>query len=479
MTISAKQAAGYLDAICKLNILVVGDVMLDRFIDGKVERISPEAPVPVLSQTKSATMPGGAANVARNICQLGAHCTLIGITGKDEAASQLASALATIAGLDFKPIALDGRPTTTKTRFRAGTQQILRLDDEVTTPLSDAQVNDVYQMAQAHIAKADLIILSDYAKGCLAPSLIEQLITAADKAGKKVIIDPKSHDFTHYAGAFLVTPNLSELTKAAQLQSNDDDAIADAANSLCNTHNISHMLTTLSARGMRLDGNGMAHHIPSVTKDVFDVSGAGDTVVASLVLAYGSGADLKTAMAFANQAASIVVSKAGTAAYSAGEFIACCEPNTPPSTSLDAQMAQIQSWRDEGLKIGFTNGCFDMLHSGHLHVLRQARTHCDRLIVGLNSNESVRTLKGPTRPMQGEDVRAFVLAQLAYCDAVILFDDETPLALIAQIDPDVLIKGGDYQLAEIVGYDHVTKKGGTVLTIPLLEGHSTTAFLAQ
>lgn len=479
MSISAKQAAGYLDAICQLNILVVGDVMLDRFIDGKVERISPEAPVPVLSQTKTATMPGGSANVARNICQLGASCTLIGITGKDEAASQLTSALAPIAGLNFCPITLVGRPTTTKTRFRAGTQQIMRLDDEVTSHISQKDAKGVYDMARQHIADADLVILSDYAKGCLAPALIADIIKAAHEAGKKVIIDPKSHDFTHYRGAFLVTPNLSELTKAAQLQSTDNDAIANAANALCKRHNILHILTTLSAKGMRLDGHGMAHHIPSVTKDVFDVSGAGDTVVASLALAYGSGADLKTAMAFANQAASIVVSKAGTAAYSAGEFIASCEPISAPSTSLDAQISQIQSWRDEGMKIGFTNGCFDMVHSGHLHVLRQARTHCDKLIVGLNSNNSVTALKGPSRPIQSEDIRAFVLAQLAYCDAVILFEDDTPLALIEALNPDVLIKGGDYALSEIVGHDHVTKKGGTVLTIPLLEGHSTTAFLAQ
>ena len=479
VSLSARQAAQLLDDICGINCLVIGDVMLDRFVDGKVERISPEAPVPILSHSATATMPGGAANVARNICHLGASCTLIGITGTDEAGTTLSNALAHNAGLSFCPVQIAGRPTTSKTRFRSGMQQIMRLDDEVKTPLNDTEAAQLLAIAETHIPKASIIILSDYAKGCLTRPLIKSLISLAKSHDKTVIIDPKSDDFSLYEGADLITPNLSELVGATGLQDTSDEMIAKTANALSERHQIAHVLTTLSARGMRLDGSGITAHVPSLTKDVFDVSGAGDTVVAALACAYASGASFETAMIFANQAASIVVSKPGTAAFCAGEFLASCDKIHAVASRLDDHQDKLAQWRKEGLKIGFTNGCFDLLHAGHMHVLREAAKICDKLIVGVNSNQSVSALKGPSRPIQPQKIRAFVLAQLPYCDGVIIFDDETPLALIEAISPDVLIKGGDYQPSEIVGHAHVTKKGGDVLTIPLLEGHSTTAFLAQ
>lgn len=479
MMISATDAATYLDAICGKHILVIGDVMLDRFIDGTVERISPEAPVPVLSHSATAIMPGGAANVARNICHLGATCNLIGVTGSDVAAKELGKALSHNPGLSFYPLELAARPTTTKTRFRSGTQQILRLDEEVTTPLSEDEADQLLAIAQKQFDGADLVILSDYAKGTLTAGIIKALIELANAHDIKLIIDPKSDDFSRYAGAFLVTPNLSELRKATALENLSDAAISQAATQLCEAYDISHILTTLSARGMRLDGGDSAHHVSSLTKDVFDVSGAGDTVVAALACAYSAGATLEQAMIFANQAASIVVSKPGTAAFYAGEFLASCDQSYDVKTSLEDQQDMIARWRKDGLKIGFTNGCFDLLHAGHMHVLREARRTCDKLIVGLNTNDSVRRLKGATRPLQSQETRAFALAQLSYVDCVILFEDDTPLSLIIALNPDKLIKGGDYQANDIVGHDEVTKKGGDVVTIPLLEGHSTTAFLAQ
>ena len=479
VSLTAQQAAQLLDNICGVNCLVIGDVMLDRFVDGKVERISPEAPVPILSHSATATMPGGAANVARNICHLGASCTLIGITGTDEAGTALVNSLAANAGLSFCPVQIAGRPTTTKTRFRSGMQQIMRLDDEVKTPLNDVEAAQLLEMAEAHIANASILILSDYAKGCLTRSLIKSLITLAKNHDKAVIIDPKSDDFSLYEGADLITPNLSELVRATGLQDTCDEMIAETANALSARHQIAHILTTLSARGMRLDGKNIACHVPSLTKDVFDVSGAGDTVVAALACAHASGTAFETAMIFANQAASIVVSKPGTAAFCAGEFLASCDKIHAVESRLDNHQDRLAQWRKDGLKIGFTNGCFDLLHAGHMHVLREAAKICDKLVIGVNANQSVTALKGPSRPIQPEKMRAFVLAHLPYCDGVIIFEDETPLALIEAISPDVLIKGGDYQPSEIVGYDHVTKKGGNVLTIPLLEGHSTTAFLAQ
>lgn len=479
MRLKASQAAQYLDDICGTNILVIGDLMLDRFVDGKVERISPEAPVPILSHSMTMTMPGGAANVARNICQLGAYCSILGVTGTDNAAKDLTASLAKIAGLSFKPLQIAGRPTTTKTRFRSGSQQIMRLDEEVTTPLVAAECAKLLEMVTAEIGQSSLIILSDYAKGCLTKDLIADIIALAKTHDKPVIIDPKSPHFALYQGAYLVTPNLSELIKATGLSTTSDEAIEQAATTLASTHQIDHILTTLSARGMRLDSDQTHYHIPSLTKDVFDVSGAGDTVVAGMSCAIAAGAPLGEAMIFANQAASIVVSKPGTAAFCAGELLASCERDSEIKTGTQDLLAQIQIWRDEGLKIGFTNGCFDLLHAGHMHVLREARTHCDRLIVAVNSDNSVKRLKGPSRPIQTEDIRGNSLGHLPYCDAVVLFDDDTPQALIEAISPDVLIKGGDYEANEIVGYEHVTKKGGSVLTIGLLEGHSTTAFLAQ
>ena len=477
MIIEAHDAAQLLQQIQNKHILVIGDLMLDRFIDGTVARISPEAPVPILSNTHMTSMPGGAANVARNICHLGATCTLMGITGTDDAAKELETALAGLAGLTFAQYQMADRPTTTKTRFRAGAQQIMRLDDECTTALTETQIQEFLTLISQHIEMSDVIILSDYAKGALPPLLIKQIISQAKAANKKVIIDPKSHDFSHYEGAFLITPNLAELRLATSLADDTDEVIAKAAQELAITHRIDYILTTLSARGMRLDGQSDSLHIPSLTKKVFDVSGAGDTVVAALSCAIAAGASLANAMIVANQAASIVVSKPGTAAFCAGELIASSRNGQEIVTSLEEQQDLFEDWRKNGTKIGFTNGCFDLLHAGHIHVLQSAAQRCDKLIVGLNSDASVKALKGPHRPVQNQEERAFVLMQLGLCDGVIIFDEDTPARLITSISPDVLIKGGDYQVEQIVGFDHVTKKGGKVLTIPLLEGHSTTAFL--
>ncbi len=479
MNVSASNAAIYLDDICGQHILVIGDLMLDRFIDGTVERISPEAPVPILSKSSTHTMPGGAANVARNICQLGATCTLIGITGADKAAEELRDALDNVAALSYRPITSSQRPTTTKTRFRSGAQQIMRLDEEITSALSDKDSAKLIDISDEEVKNAAVIILSDYAKGCLTKKVISHIIDLAKDHDIPVIIDPKSDDFSLYRGAYLVTPNLSELITATGLTDTDDAAIQNAANGLRTAHEIDNILTTLSARGMRLDGDNIAAHTPSLTKDVFDVSGAGDTVVAAIACAIAASAPLTDAMILANHAASIVVSKPGTAVCCAGELIASCAKEHEVKSTLDDHQQMIATWREQGQRIGFTNGCFDLLHAGHMHSLREARKHCDRLIIAVNSDRSVAKLKGPSRPIQKQDTRAFVLGHLPYCDAVIIFDEQTPLTLIEAISPDRLIKGGDYKPEEIVGADHVRKKGGDVVTIDLLNGHSTTAFLSQ
>ena len=478
MILKAEDCAHYLEAACGKQIIVIGDVMLDRFIDGLVERISPEAPVPILSKTTTSTMPGGAANVARNLCQLGVKCTLYGLVGEDEAAHALQDELTKVAGLHYVAIADQARPTTTKTRFRASAQQILRVDEEVATPIAEAQAEALYNHLQSAIETADLIILSDYAKGCLSAELVSKIISLAKQYDKAVVIDPKSSDFSKYRGADLVTPNLAELKAATALVNDSDDEIGKAARALCKAHNIGALLTTLSARGMRLVAQDEQDFIiPSIAKDVFDVSGAGDTVIAVLAALLTAGASAQDAMIGANMAASIVVSKPGTAALSPGELISVSTPSCTSSHSLEEMMPLIANWRADGQKIGFTNGCFDLLHPGHLHGLREAAKHCDRLIVGLNNDASVRRLKGSTRPIQSEIARSMVLSHLPYIEAVILFADDTPASLIEAITPDVLIKGGDYSEDEIVGAAHVKKNGGVVKTIELLQGHSTTAIL--
>ena len=478
MIMNADDCARYLEAACGKHIIVIGDVMLDRFIDGLVERISPEAPVPVLSKTTTSTMPGGAANVARNLCQLGIHCTLYGLVGDDEAAKDLQNELSKVAGLDYVAIVDKARPTTTKTRFRASAQQILRVDEEVASALADAQAEAIYAHLQSTIKTADLIILSDYAKGCLSTALISQIIKLAKTHDKKVIIDPKSSDFGKYKDATLVTPNLSELKAATSLVNDSDDEIGKAAHNLCQTHNITSILTTLSARGMRLISlDGQDSHIASIAKDVFDVSGAGDTVIAVLAAFLTANASVEQAMIGANMAASIVVSKPGTAALSPGELIGVSTASKNPSLSYEEIAPTIAKWRSEGLSIGFTNGCFDLLHPGHLHGLREAARLCDKLIVGLNDDTSVKRLKGPSRPIQSDALRAMILSHLPYIDGVILFTQDTPATLIEAITPDILIKGGDYNKSEIIGAEHVIKNGGEVKTIDLLDGHSTTAIL--
>lgn len=476
MMFDAPKAASLLDAMCHKSVLVIGDLMLDRFIDGQVDRISPEAPVPVLSKTTTMAMPGGAANVARNLCHLGVKTILTGIVGKDASGLALADELSSVAGLLYQPVMDEARPTTTKTRFRAGVQQILRVDDEVKDDITQTLEATLLDIVETHISQCDVIVLSDYAKGCLTRTLTQSIISLAKSHHKQVIADPKSQDFGKYQGASLLTPNLSELKQATPLQSDSNDDITAAVSDLCERHHIDNILTTLSARGMLLAGTAPAHHLPTIAKDVFDVSGAGDTVVASLAAARAAGASHIDAMQFATIAAGIVVSKPGTASLTAGEFLTACPSDTSPLTRQDTKEL-CEKWRAENALIGFTNGCFDLLHPGHLFALREAAKGCDKLIVAVNSDDSVKRLKGPTRPSQADIVRASNIAQLPFVDAVVIFEEDTPLSVIEALTPDRLIKGGDYKAEDIVGYDHVIENGGQVVTIPLLEGHSTTAIL--
>ena len=460
------------------HILVVGDVMLDCYIHGEVSRISPEAPIPILLQKHTKSVPGGAANVARNLVHLGCRVTLIGAVGQDAQASQLIEALEALPQLDFQPVAAGDRPTTVKTRFMSSGQQMLRLDNEDKEPLSAELTEAICASVERNLPECRMLILSDYAKGVCTKTLLQRVLRLAAAHHIPVVVDPKSSDFSDYAGASLITPNLLELQRAARTAISDIDEIADFAHTIIQQHDIAHMLVTLGGRGMLLVDADSHHHIPAHHCDVYDVSGAGDTVIATISAMLTASDDMVKAMSFGNLAASKVVAKLGTASLCPGELISAGQ-HQHKSWTIDSLTEQIGSWQADGLKIGFTNGCFDLMHAGHIQLLKACAEKCDKLIIGINSDISVRRLKGDKRPVQSEQSRIAALSALKFVAAVIVFDEDTPIELITALRPDMIAKGGDYQRHEIVGSSVMSDTGGEIHIIPLAEGYSTTSFLAS
>lgn len=473
------------DKMAGTNVLVIGDAMLDRFVTGDVDRISPEAPIPILRVLDERVMPGGAGNVVRNLAALGAEATFIGVIGADSAGAELQSSFEQQSGVDVRLIEDDTRPTTIKVRFVAGTQQLMRADWEADTSFSDAIDAALVEAVKDAISRCSAVVLSDYGKGVLAGENAAKFIAIAKDAGVPVIVDPKGADFARYKGADLVTPNRKELELAGQADAKDDAGVIATASSLIDAHGLGGMLVTRSADGMTLiDASGDALHLPAETLEVFDVSGAGDTVVATLAAMIGAGADRADAAAIANAAAGVVVGKVGTATAYVSELVAALHHQDISDAeakvlTLDEADDRVQLWRRQGLRVGFTNGCFDLLHPGHVSLLTQARSACDRLIVGMNSDVSVRGLKGDDRPVQNEAARSAVLASLASVDLVVIFGDETPRALIEHLRPDVLVKGADYTVEQVVGADLVHGWGGEVVLADLKDGFSTTATIKR
>ena len=454
-------------------IVVVGDVMLDRFIGGNVDRISPEAPVPVLRRETGVDMPGGAANVARNLAHIGIRTTLVGVTGKDSHAALLKAALGNEAGIQFRPIVDSKCSTTVKTRFTAAGQQMLRVDDEDPSPVSSAVGRRIVAAAAVAVRRCDLLVLSDYDKGVVTPATASALISLARKAGIPVLADPKKTNPAVYAGSDMITPNLEEAGRILGAGAADTGELSRHAARVAAKHRIGAVLVTMGADGMLLVEKGRKpRHVRSVARSVFDVSGAGDTVIAVLAAAMAAGADIGNATRLANTAAGVVVGKAGTATVTPGEVLA--ELAHPVDTGLEALAPQLAEWRKQGLSIGYTNGCFDLLHPGHIHLLSKAAATCGRLVVGLNSDASARALKGPGRPLQSQGSRAAALASLPMVDAVAVFDERTPARQIRRILPDRLVKGGDYKPRDVVGRDTVLANGGKVVIVPLVNGYSTT-----
>ena len=466
-------------------VLCIGDVMLDRFIYGDVERISPEAPIPVMHVKRETTMLGGAGNVVRNLVALGAIPHFMAVIGDDLAGVEVTRLVGEHAEVDPVLVVERERQTTIKTRFVAGSQQLLRADNETAIPLSADSRERMLTDAGRLLDDVGVVVLSDYGKGVLGRGLAASLINAARAAGKPVLVDPKGRDYAVYAGATVLTPNRKELHEATGMPVGDEAQIVAAARWLIAECDVAHVLVTRSQDGMSLiSADGGEAHFPAEAREVYDVSGAGDTAMATLAAAVAAGAALAQAVQLSNIAAGIVVGKVGTAVAYADDLLATLHHRDVVMTesklvSKHTALDQLAFWRRQGHRIGFTNGCFDLLHPGHVSLLAQARANCDRLIVGLNSDASVRRLKGETRPVQSEAARGTVLASLASVDLVVIFDEDTPLALIKALQPDVLVKGADYTVEKVVGADVVMAYGGKVVLANLEAGFSTTATIAR
>jgi D-beta-D-heptose 7-phosphate kinase/D-beta-D-heptose 1-phosphate adenosyltransferase len=466
-------------------VLVIGDIILDRYVTGTVHRLSPEAPIPVLRPANNRCTLGGAANVALNIATLGGQAILIGVVGNDTAGEEVARLLKATAGIESALVRIANRPTTSKTRFMTGSHQLLRLDEETTQPLDSDGLDAVMAAVERGLDAADVIVLSDYAKGVLCDDVLAAVLARATQAGKLVVADPKRADFSAYRGAAILTPNEHEVRVATRIEA-DHDVEADRAGRVAlEATGGEAVLVTRSAKGLTLVCRDRdALHIPTRALEVADVSGAGDTLVAALAVALGAGAALADAAMLANATAGISVGKQGTATVSRQELLDALHLDDLVTTDrkvvgLEEAIEKIADWHRRGLKVGFANGCFDLIHPGHVRLLSEARAACDRLIVALNTDASVKRLKGESRPLQNEMARATVMASMAPVDLVTLFDEDTPLEMITALRPDVLVKGSDYTVEQVVGSDLVQGWGGKVVLVTLREGHSTTGTIRR
>jgi D-beta-D-heptose 7-phosphate kinase/D-beta-D-heptose 1-phosphate adenosyltransferase len=462
----------------EMTVLCVGDLMLDHFVYGDVSRVSPEAPSLVIAATREERLLGGAGNVARGIAALGARCIFVGVIGEDEGGRAMGRMFADDYSdtIETHLLVDASRPTTRKVRFVSDhhSTHLLRADWEIAAPLRADIEQSLIRACLLALPRANAVVLSDYAKGVLSPAVIRAVIDKARELGKPVIVDPKGSNFGVYRGATLVTPNRKELADATRRSARGDAEVAAAAEELAEIVGSAGVLVTRSEEGMTLY---KARSAGSPAQALHE------TVAAVMAVLLASGADLELAARAANAAAAVVVGKRGTSTASTAEL----RHRLLPSASLAAEDKIVFDWSvlDErlaewrGLRIGFTNGCFDLLHPGHVRLMNEARAACDRLVVGLNSDASVKRLKGRDRPVQDQQARAEVLAALEAVDLVVIFEQDTPVELIRRVKPTVLVKGADYRLDEVVGRDIVEAHGGKVVLVDLVPGYSTTAIVQR
>ncbi|WP_395664765.1 D-glycero-beta-D-manno-heptose-7-phosphate kinase [Methylocella sp.] len=475
------------DLFAGRRIAVIGDLILDCYLHGDVSRISPEAPVPIVRSVAERSVAGGAANVVANLATLGATVDVVGLTGLDYARDELARCLESYGRVDLSGmIGVTDRPTTRKLRVLGAQQQIVRVDHENTAPYDGLVEERMIAAAAAAAARADVVILSDYGKGALSTRVLREVIDLCNATRKKVLVDPKQLDFSVYRGATILTPNRKELAAATRLPC-DTDAEALTAALTAQESCDANILLTRSEKGMSyFPLSGAPIHMATVAQDVFDVSGAGDTVIAVLAVSLAAGLSMQESMKLANHGAGVVVAKVGTACVTPDELsaslaseVASPSVNDGRHVTRDQAVAQRWAWAREKLTVGVANGCFDLLHPGHVSLIRQAAAACDRLIMALNSDASVRRLKGPTRPIQDEEARAAVMGAIKGVSAVVLFDEDTPYELIQALQPDVLVKGADYSEDQVVGGDVVRARGGRIVLADLSPGQSTTKLVKK
>lgn len=465
-------------------ILVIGDLMLDCYHWGDVYRISPEAPVPVVRVNEKTFSLGGAGNVAANLAGLGCNATVIGLIGRDEAADRIRNMLATM-GVESGCLDDTGRPTISKTRIMASKQQVVRLDEEDGRAIDAATVQRLLESADRILPRVDAVVVSDYGKGMFASgTLVQQLIAACRKRALPVFIDPKGKDWQRYAGATCITPNTAEIERVVDAPVKAREELIPAAGRIRTQLDLDWLLVTRGARGMALFGEqDDPVMIGARSREVFDVSGAGDTVIATLAACVAGKMAFGDAAAVANAAAGVVVGKLGTQPVKWPELEAVLREDrqSEPASTMwkvadgEEAVSRLTRWRQADQRIVFTNGCFDLLHPGHVSLLHQARKRGDRLVVGLNTDASIQRLKGPQRPILPGADRAAILSALEDVDMVVFFDEDTPLNLIGRLKPDILVKGADYRIEDVVGRDLVEAYGGRVRLVEILEGHSTTA----
>ncbi|HZZ32445.1 MAG TPA: D-glycero-beta-D-manno-heptose 1-phosphate adenylyltransferase [Phenylobacterium sp.] len=466
-------------------VACVGDLMVDRFVYGDVSRVSPEAPVPVLARTRELMMLGASGNVARNVAALGGEVSLVGVVGGDAQGNEAQRMVGDETGVEGYLVTDPDRPTTLKTRLVSGGQQLLRVDWEVTRPVTGEVEQRLVRTIRDAAKDAGAILLSDYGKGVVTEAVIAACREAALASGGKLVVDSKARSFARYGAVDMIKPNAAELGHATDMPTESDDQIAAALTRALELWEAKAILVTRASKGISLAVRGQAvRHFPTAPREVFDASGAGDTTLAALGLALAAEAAIEEAIAFAQLASGVAVGKVGTATVSPEELVeaalsAHMAPAEAKVATAQRMVDEVARWKAKGLRVGFTNGCFDILHKGHVAYLAQARAWCDRLIVGLNADDSVRRLKGDGRPVNDLESRALVLAGLGSVDLVVPFEEDTPIKLIEAARPNVLVKGADYAESEVVGHELVKGWGGEVKLATIVDGYSTTAAIAR
>lgn len=475
----------FIKRLNSLKIIVIGDLMLDRYISGKVNRTSPEAPVPIIHIDNVTTSPGGAANVASNLKSAGANVELYGVIGKEIEGDLLLNHIRNFKILSKGIIRVSGRPTTTKNRVIAENQQVVRYDNEASNPIDNKDKKKILTKVFTSInkTKPDAVIFSDYAKGVISKDLISNIIKITRKNNILSIADPKGANLSKYKGVNVITPNLKEAQFLSGLQISDNNSLNRVTRLLIEKCNLDGLLLTRGKDGIsyRLK-NEKTKHISSYTKDVYDVTGAGDTVISTFTLSLLITGNWEYSVKMANSAAGIIVSRVGTSSISQQELLDLYEAGYIVQSKvieLKALENEIRKNKRKNKKIVFTNGCFDLLHPGHIDIIRKAKTLGDILVVAINSDYSVKRLKGNSRPLIPETQRANILASLETVDFVTVFSEDTPIEIIKSLKPDIIVKGGDYKPQQVVGKDIVESYGGKVCIFPLLENYSTTSLLEK